>query len=279
MKDGDYLGPALTEVAPNDGEALRALFAEQRARLAVVRDNAIWGSGIWEWLGGVPSGFGPPKAPLHGLYLQFASIVLVFVALIVAGFTRGPWLWGIVALAAACLLLRELLVGGSTRKTLRFYRRAVQAPAMLIAVAPAKDPSLEHARCAAALVALGDLDAAALQQLAAAADRLRRMVDGAEPVPDELAPLVASVRGGMEARIDDGSRVVVPAPLGPGRYELARLLVPLPLLPDEELASRLVFVLCDPDERAAAHTRIVQSSVWGNGVERLCDAFPMEGGA
>src|SRR5688572_29416457 len=99
MKSGDHLGPALTEVAPNDGEALRALFAEQRARLAVVRAN-----GIWEWLGGVPSGFGSPKAPLHGLYLQLGSIVLVAVALIVAGFTRGPWLWGIVALVAASML-------------------------------------------------------------------------------------------------------------------------------------------------------------------------------
>ena len=265
------MGPALAAVELDDIEGLRALFAEQRARLAVVRENRIW-----QWFGGVPSGFGSPKALLHGLYLQFAFIALLPIALIVAGITRGPGLWVILALGASCLLVRSVVLGRPTRKTLRFYRRAVQAPAMVIATAPCSDPALAHLLRATALVAFGAVDGGRLAVLVSAAERLGRMIEGAEPIPDDLAPLVANVRDAMAERVADGSRFEVPASLGVGHCELAYVLVPVPLLPEERFSSRLVFVLCDPTSRAAAHTRIVQSSLWGNGVEKLCDAFPMQ---
>src|SRR5687768_2870108 len=101
MTKEDHLGPPVRDVSVDDVEQLAAVFAEQRARVAVVREN-----GIWQWFGGVPQGFGAPSARLHGLYLQFAFVALTAVALVVAGFTRGPWLWGPLALAAACLLAR-----------------------------------------------------------------------------------------------------------------------------------------------------------------------------
>ena len=109
-----------------DDAGLRALFAEQRARLEVVRDN-----GIWQWLGGVPSGFGHPAAVLYGVYLQIAFVCLVAIALVVAGFTRGRALWVVAGLAASCLLVRAMLLGPATRQTLSFYRSAVQVPGVM----------------------------------------------------------------------------------------------------------------------------------------------------
>lgn len=271
MANGDHLGPALAQVEPDDAEAVQAMFAEQRARLAVVREHRIW-----QWFGGVPWGFGSQKALLHGLWLQLAAVGLFAIGLLVAGFTRGPWLWGVVAAALACLLLRWLVLGLPSRRTVSFYRRATLAPAVVVGAVPDADPSLAHVRCVVALVAPRGLEAAGLRAFVAAGDRLRAMVDGSVEAPGELAGLVAAIRGDLATRRDDGRRIEAPAALGAG-LEVARFFVPLPILPREEFSSRLLFVLLDPRRRGAGSTRVVQSSLWGNGVERLCEAFPWEG--
>lgn len=271
MTNGDHLGPALAQVEPDDGQAVQALFREQRARLDVVRDN-----GIWEWLGGVPNGFGSPAAPLHAIRLRLAMVALVAIALVMAGFTRGPWLWAALGLAFACGLAAALLVGPASRKTLRFYRRAVQAPAVIVADAPYEGVPAERARCAAVLVAVRSVEPRVLRPLVSAAHRLRRMVAGAEPPPAEVATFVDEVRRGLEARRDDGSRIAVPPLFGSGDWELARVMLPIPFLPRGELSSRLLFVLLDTEQTAPGHTRIVQSELWGRGVERLSEAFPWE---
>jgi hypothetical protein len=272
MANGDHLGPAFTAVAPDDEAALRALFVEQRARLDVVREHRLW-----DWVGGMPSfGFGSPKALLYGVYLQLACIAFVAIASIVAGFTHGPVLWVILGLVASCLVLRSAVFGRPMRRARRFYERAVQAPAMIVSTSPCSDPELQGVLRTTALVALGEWDGARLAALAAAAERLQRLISGDEPVPDELAALVANARAAMgEGRVAEGSRFAAPASLCARRCELAYFLMPAPLLPQSPVASRLLFVLCDPDSQAAYHTRVVQSSLWGNGVWRLCEAFPM----
>lgn len=266
---GDHLGPALTAVRLDDAEGLRALFAEQRARLEVVRDNEIW-----QWFGGVPSGFGRPAAVLHGVYLQIAFVSLFALALVVAGFTRGPVLWGVAGLAASCLLVRALLLGPPTRETLSFYRRAVQVPGVIVALAPAT--AGDEQRSAAVLVAFGVNDAAALEGLVAAGDRLRRLVEGMETTPAALASLVAAILRRRTARDHDGSRTAVTAEVGPGTFELAHLRISPNFLPGEEVTSRLLFVLADPERRTAGHARVVQSSLWGEAAAGLCAALPLE---
>lgn len=266
---GDHLGPALKAVRLDDDEGLRALFAEQRARLEVVRDNEIW-----QWFGGVPSGFGRPAAVLHGVYLQIAFVCLCAIALVVAGFTRGPVLWVVAGLAASCLLVRALLLGPPTRQTLSFYRRAVQVPGVIVALAPAA--AGDELRGASVLVAFGVNDAAGLEGLVAAGDRLRRLVEGMETTPRRLASLVAAILRRTTARDHDGRRSAVPSEVGPGTLELAHLRISPYFLPGEKMTSRLLFVLADPEQSTAGHARVVQSSLWGEGAAGLCAALPLE---
>ncbi|MBL8748977.1 MAG: hypothetical protein JNK78_07445 [Planctomycetes bacterium] len=266
MATGDHLGPALTHVEPDDADALRALFAEQRARLDVVREHRLF-----EWVGGAS----PGRVALTGLTLQLACVGLVAVGLIVAGITRGPWLWGIFAVAAACLAVRAALVGPPTQKALHFCERAVLVPGVVVADVPFADPSLSHLRCAAVMVAPGGVGPAAFAAFVAAADRLRSLLAEDAVVVEHLQAFVGSVRRGLAARVDDGHRIAVPVAIGDG-FELAHLAVPIPLLPRGEFSSRLVFVLLDPAERDAGQARIVQSTLWGNGVEQLCERFPRE---
>ncbi len=67
MSDVSARGPSLHEASPSDDVAVRAVFAEQRALLDLVRGRRLWG-----WLGGMPSGFGHPKAALYGLYHELS---------------------------------------------------------------------------------------------------------------------------------------------------------------------------------------------------------------
>ncbi len=267
MATGDHLGPALTHVEPDDVEALGALFAEQRARLDVVREHRLF-----DWIGGASAG----RAALRGIALQLVCVALVAVGLIVAGFTRGPWLWGIFALAASCLAVRAALVGPPTKKALHFCERAVLVPGVVVADVAFADPSLAHVRCAAVVVAPAGLEPSALRAFVAAADRVRSLLADGAVVAEHLQVFVASVKRGLAARVDDGHRIAVPVAIGDG-FELAHIAVPIPLLPREEFSSRLVFVLLDPADRDDGHARIVQSTLWGNGVEQLCERFPREG--
>jgi len=269
--NGDHLGPVLTAVEPHDVEAVRALFAEQRARLAVVQQHRLW-----DWLGGVPATFAKPTALLHGLWAQLAGLALVGVALVAAGFTRGPVLWALLGAALLCFAFRHIVLVMPSRRAIRFYRRGVIVPAVMVGVVPDADPQFFDVRCVAALVAPDGLPADGMPSFVAAGDRLRRMLDGEEPTPESLQSFVATVRDGLRQRIDDGSRIAVPAELGGDRLELARFWVQISLLPGEELRSRLVFVLLDRTHRGRHATRSVQSSLWGTGVESLCEAFPLE---
>lgn len=271
MANADHLGPALAHVEPGDPEGLAALFTEQRARLAVVREHRLW-----HFLGGVPWGFGSTKALLHGLWLQLAAVALFAIALVTAGITRGPWLWSLLVLVLLCLVARHVLLGLPSQKTLTFYRRAVVVPGVVVASAAFSDPAWAHGRCAAVLVPLRPVDPAGFAQLLAGGDRVRAMLDGRTAATADLEPLLAAIKQGIGERRDDDSRIDVPAALGGGEWELAWLFVPVPYLPREKFASRLLFVMLDPERREPGHTRVVQGLLWGNGVERLCEALPLE---
>lgn len=270
MANGDHVGPVQDRVAPDDGAALRALAAEQRARLDVVRHN-----GIWDWLGGEWSGLRNPKAVLHGIWLQLAFVGLAAIALVVAGFTRGPVLWGFVVAAAVCLSLRELLLAAPMRRTRRFFRRGVIWPAVVVAHAPVGGTAAGRAHRLVAIVGRGELTPAALAALVAAGDRLRHMVDGGNGVSPELADVVSAIRRAVPEHFD-GRRQPLPSRSTAAASELAQLEVPTACLPDGAWSSRLLFVFADPERRAAGSTRVVQSSLWGGGAASLCAAFPFE---
>lgn len=269
----EHIGPALSAVHVNDPGSVAALFQEQRARLQVVRDNRIW-----QWFGGVPSGFGNPKRVLYAVYLRFAAIALSVITLITAGLTRGPVLWIALAACVACLLSAWFLDGPPARRTLRLYRRAVQVPAFVVAHEPeVADPDDREMRVVYALTAFDANSAAGLQRLAAAAAELRSWLAG-RPAPGELATFVAALQQDFQARRGDGSRVPVPSVLGPG-LEVARLRIGAILLPEEVLTSALLFVFADPGRRDADHTLMLQSCHWGSGVGTLCAEFPLGGAA
>lgn len=271
MKNGPHVGPALRAVALDDVAALQHLFAEQQARLEVVRQHRLW-----QWFGGMPCGFSSGREVLWGLGLQFAGYACVFAALITAGFTRGPVLWVMLALPVAFALLRAVLVWPPVWKTRRLYERAEQRPAVVVGWAPAAMERANAAHAVAALVPSKRIDPGQLPALLAAGKRLRRWVRGADSPPADLAAFVESIRRGIAAKTHDDSRVQVPAALG--GYELARLQITPQVLPGEQFASQLLFVFLDPERRSAGHTRQVECSLWGEGVASLCAALPLEVG-
>lgn len=267
----EHIGPALTAVRLADPGSVAALFQEQRARLKVVRDNRIW-----QWFGGVPSGFCSLRSELRACYLRFAALALMAIALITAGMTRGPVLWIVSASCVVCLVTAWCLDGPASRRTLQLYRRAVQIPAFVVAHAPeGADPDGRRQQLVYVVTAFDADSAFGLRRLAAAATKLRSWLAGS-PAPSELATFVAALQQDFASRRGDGSRTPVPTALGSG-LEVAQLRINPALLPDEELTSALLFVFADPERREAGHTRMVQSSHWGTGVETLCAEFPLRG--
>lgn len=268
MATSDHTGPALTRVTPDDDEALRALFAEQRARLAVVRENRIW-----QWFGGMPSGFGSPSAPVLDIYLAIAAVCCFAVALIVAGFTWGLWLWITAGLGVAVLIWRAVVTIPPRRKTRALFDRAETWPGVVVAHGHS---SKNDALAVFALVHPRIDGADTLQRLVECGDRLRALVGGGDGAPAELQAIAATVRERMSSPVPDGSRAPVPASIGMKGCELAFVEVWPQLLPSGQLDSRLLFVFADPEHRDAAHTRVLQGTVWGGACEFLCDALPLE---
>tara|TARA_R110002072_G_scaffold174303_3_gene329368 strand:- start:56164 stop:56976 length:813 start_codon:yes stop_codon:yes gene_type:complete len=260
-------GPALKVVSQNDDAAVRALFTEQRGLLEVVRQNRIW-----QWLGGVPSGFGRPSAGLISLYLAFGFVVLLAVAFFVAGFTQGITLWIVTALAFACLLVRPFVHGSAIKKTLALFECGVLLPAIVVHVEDKEYTDDDELSVVAVLVGMNVQSSDDLRSLVVAGGRLRDYVDGDELTPRDLKPLVQSIR---ERASHDGGRVAAPSSIGKD-YEIAYLVVNPLLLPGEVVDSQLMFVFADPNRRDADHTRVVQSELWGNGAAGLCNALPLE---
>jgi hypothetical protein len=258
-------GPVLQTVSQNDDAAVRALFAEQQGMLDVVRQNRIW-----QWLGGVPSGFGSPSVALHTIYLDFAFVGLLATAFIIAGFTQGPVLWIAVGLVFACVVARLMLGGSATKKTLALFECGVQLPAIVLRAVDDEDD--EKLSTVAVLVGMNVKCSDDLRALVVAGGHLRDYVGGDETPPLDLRPLVASIR---DRASHDGSRIDVPSSLGKG-YEVAFLTLNPLMLPGEVVDSQLMFVFADPACRDAEHTRVVQSELWGHGVKGLCDALPLE---
>lgn len=264
------MGPPLHVVAATDEAGLRLLFQEQRARMAVVRDHAIW-----HWLGGVPQGFGSPKAALRGVHLQLGFVAVIAVALVVAGFTRGPVLWGAAALAPLLLVARDLAFGRHVRATVRLYRRAILVPVSI--VHRSLDSTLDDLEVWNVSAVLSPLapDPASFRRVLEAGARLRAMVERRSEVPGPLADLVDAIKSDIDPAHFCGSRVPLPEAIGAG-LELARFVVPPRLLPDERLTSRLLFVFLDPGNRAPGHVRVAQPLLYGEGGESLSAAMPWE---
>lgn len=262
-------GPALRDVSPGDDDAVRAVLAEQRAMLDVVRRNRVW-----DWLGGMPSGFGHPKAGLYGIYLAVAFVAMMAMALIVAGFDRGVWLGSFVGLALLCLAIRSFVEGAAERRTKAFYGRAVQMPAVVL---HAQDPDFagdddEPPTPAALLVGTNVQSSGDLGALLEAGARLRRGIEDSEACEPALCAVAQGIRDGQEC---DGRREPAPEALGNG-MELAFVPVFEDWLPERELESQLVFVLADPGSRDARHTRVAHHAAWGPGAVNLCSKLPLE---
>jgi len=233
--------------------------------LSVIRENKIW-----DWLGGVPSGFGNPGVELHSLYLGIASVALMAIALIVAGFTRGAGLWVTFGLVIACLVVRPLLTGPPTRKTLELFGRGEQMPAIVLAVEADKEDV--DITSVAVLVGTKVESADDLNALVVAGGRVRDMVRNDEPTPADLQSFVREVRDHED---HDGGRVPAPPSIGKD-YDVAFLTFDAADLPSEEVDSQLLFVFADPQCRDAEYTRIVAPRLWGHGAQSLCDSLPLE---
>ncbi|MFN3243662.1 MAG: hypothetical protein ACE37K_19305 [Planctomycetota bacterium] len=262
-------GPALREVEPDDDTRVRAVLAEQRAMLDVVRGNRVW-----DWLGGMPSGFGHPKAGLYGIYLAVAFVVMAAIALVVAGFDRGVWLATFVGLALVCLLVRAVVEGSAERRTKAFYGRAVQMPAVVLhAQEPDDDGDDDEPATPVALLVGTDVSSADdLAALLEAGARLRAGIEDPDACEPALVELARTIRDGREC---DGSRMAAPEALGKA-MDVAFVAVFEDWLPERELDSRLVFVLADPDRRDARHTRVAHHAAWGPGAVNLCARLPLE---
>jgi hypothetical protein len=274
METSVLKGPALRRVSATDEAAVRAMFAEQRAMLELVRRD-----GLWDWLGGMPAGFGNPKAGLYGIYLAVAFVVFAALALIVAGFDRGVWLLSCAALAALCLVARALTEGRAERQTEAYYRRARTMPAVVVAVGEpdwdgsSDDDPDDPPTPAALLVGVGCESAEDLDALLRAGRQLRAAVVDPGAADGELAGLARELRDEVSC---DGSRRAAPSALGAG-VDVAFVGLHLPWLPNREHDSELLFVLADPDRRDAAHTRQAHHVTWGPGGVSLCGALPWEG--
>jgi hypothetical protein len=269
----DHLGPALRAASLRDAGTLRDLFAEQRARLQVVREHRLW-----HWFGGVPNGFGSPRAALHGLYLQGAFVLLLVAAIFTAGFTYGIALWSMLGAAFACLLAKSLLLGPPTRRTLQLYARAVPWAGIVVAHdARLADPGDEEERAAVVLATLADPDGQRLPRLVAAAARVRAWLAGSEAPPAACVPSVQAIRDAIAAGRGDGSRVRAPAELGDAAFAIAFVRLSRYHVPQQEVTSRLLFGIADPERSDEGSTRVTHCTLWGNGVEALAAELPLAG--
>jgi hypothetical protein len=257
-----HLGPALETLTPDDGEGVRELFAEQRARLQVIRRNAIW-----HCLGDLDR----HATRVTAVLLHGAAVVAIGSTLFVAGTDRGPVLWACGALSAALLAsgfaAREL----PRRKRLRLFRRGVLRPAVLLE----RDAIDSQEIRVDVLIGLEVADAAALRRLVAAGDGSSGMLDGAVEPPAELRDFVDGLRRAREQRTGDGSRVGAPPAPGVGRVDFARIRVDRERLPDERLASRLLFVLVDEEDRGPGSACVPDAKVWGESAPSLCACYPL----
>lgn len=267
MTDDDtFRGPALQAVRVDDAEALRQLRAEQVARLHTVRTHEVW-----DWFGGLPGWEICPPA----MFGTIGFLLLVPAAIVAAGCTRGPVLWSIAALAALAILPQLFVFLPRRRAVLARYRRADLVPAAVLAAEPeASDPANEKLRGVWALIG-GTMTPDGLRGLVATAQRVQRMVAGTEATPNDLAAFVANVRADATQMRADGSRTPVPGSLGAG-LEYARLHLSPNLLPEGRLTSRLLFAFRDPKNAGPGSTSVLQASLWGEGVDALCAAFPSE---
>ncbi|MCK5940879.1 MAG: hypothetical protein KAI24_02820 [Planctomycetes bacterium] len=272
MQSHPERGPSLRDASPDDDEAVRAVLAEQRAMIDVVRANQAW-----NWLGGMPGGFGHPKAALYGLYLAIAFVVSTAIALVVAGFDRGVWLGTFVGLALLCLLVRWLAEGSARRQTLAFYRGAVPMPAVVVAVGEpdldADDLDDDDEPPTPVVVLVGPAVASA-DDLAALLAAGRRLRDGVRR-PDACEPALRDVAADLrEPPVCDGSRRPAPDALG-SSYELAFVPVYEYAMPEQRIGSQLLFVFADPDDRGAGRTRVCHYALWGPGALSLHGKLPL----
>jgi len=170
-----WRGPALQAVRPDDAEALRHLAAEQDARLQTVRRSAAW-----DWLGGVPGWEICPAAMVGTI----AFLLLVPATILAAGFTRGPVLWTLGALAVLAILPQLLWFLPARRAVIARYRRASLVPAAVIAAEPeASNPQNEMLRGVWVVARTDAATPGSLRELVTTAERLRHMVDGRQEPP------------------------------------------------------------------------------------------------
>lgn len=260
-----HVGPALYELSPDDDEGVRELFAEQRARLEVVRRHEIW-----DCLGGVRG------ASVRWVYLHVASLPAMALALIVAGFTRGPVLWSACALAFGLVLAGSISRHRQRREWIPIYRRGELRPAVVVAFDPKLTSDPVTPRWMHVLVGMEVGDSAALRRLVGTGDGLRAMVERRADVPGGLVAFVEPLRNVGREHGVDGSRIEAPGSLKAGRAELACIRVNPAALPEERLTSRLFFALVDPTHRGARSTLQVPGEIWGACAVDLCRHFPIE---
>jgi hypothetical protein len=266
-----HYGRSHDVLPPDDDAALADFFAEQHARLEVIRRNEIW-----DWLGGNVLSFSHPERLLRGVWTEIASMALLVLTILVAGFTHGPVLWSFAALTLACLVLGRWLRTQPLKQTAAHYRRAQVFPVAIFAhttdrIGEAEVPVVH------ALVGLDVRTWKDLRELMAQAERLEALVDGRVEVPTALSAFVEERRNDLRSRRRDASRVPVPPELGLGRVQVLRDCCAPHWLPHGELDSRLLFVLADPERLGPERARVMFHQTWGTGARSLCERFPLGG--
>lgn len=268
-----HYGRSHDVLPPDDDAALADFFAEQHARLEVIRRNEIW-----DWLGGNVLSFSHPERLLRGVWTEIASMALLVLTILVAGFTHGPVLWSFAALTLACLVLGRWLRTQPLRLTAAHYRRAGAYPAAVFASGTARED--EHAiPFVHALVGFEVRNWKELRQLVAAAERLEALVAGRAEAPVELREFVGRLRADLEAKVCDTTRLELPAAFGLPATEVVRMYYGPQWLPDGRLDSRLLFVLADRAHRGPDRSRVMFHNTWGCGAASLAAHFPLGGEA
>lgn len=265
-----HYGRSHEVLPPDDDDALADFFAEQRARVEVLRRNRLW-----DWIGGVPLRWAHPRWLLYGVWAEMASAPLLVLTILAAGFTHGPVLWSLAGLTVACFLVGRLLQAIPNALSIAHHRRAEVFPIAIFAhgtkrVAEQEFPYFH------ALVGLDVRTWKDLRKLVSQAERLESLVAGHGEAPPELRDWIEQLRAEFSAQVCDGSRLAVPAASGLGDAQVLRAGCGFDWLPERKLDSRVLFVLADRRRLAPDRLQLLYSQLWGTGAPSLRARFPLE---
>lgn len=256
---------------PDDDVSLQALLAEQRARSEIIRRHHLW-----EWLDGIPLHFVDTTGVERGLYLEMGAMVLSVLAVLTAGFTRGPVLWTLVGACLLCAVVGRWLNTRPIKESLAYYGRSEFAPAAIVAHGAETRGRTKPTYWFHALVRPGLANWRELRELIGAATRLEAILAGREECPRDLKDFVERVGKSPGLELYNSPRIPLPPVRGFEGLELACVISHPKAFPGGRMVSRLAFVLLDTTDRAPWRTLLLRSPLWGTRADELCAHFPLE---